>query len=125
MLTILRVRGASCRDIDDRSEGMLHSLCLGMFLVDLHFPRGDSGRYNELGGYNHMRSHVISLRLSLVLLLSCFVLLTACGQSSLPTTGAKPTPTPTVALDFDGTPMVFPTTTPPPILSLLPPPHAT
>src|SRR5216683_804341 len=120
MLTILRVRGASCRDIDDLGEGTLHSLCLGVFLVDLHFPRGDSGRYNELGGYNHMRSHVISFRLSLVLLLSCFVLLTACGQSALPTTGAKPTPTPTVALDFDGTPIVFPTTAPRRIVSLLP-----
>src|SRR6266851_4622101 len=89
MLTILRVRGASCRDIDDLGEGTLHSLCLGVFLVDLHFPRGDSGRYNELGGYNHMRSHIISFRLSLVLLLTCFVLLTACGQSSLPTTAPQ------------------------------------
>jgi iron complex transport system substrate-binding protein len=67
-----------------------------------------------------MRSHVISLRLAFVLLLSCFVLLTACGQSSLPTTGAKPTPTPTVALDFDGTPIVFPTTAARRIVSLLP-----
>jgi iron complex transport system substrate-binding protein len=67
-----------------------------------------------------MRSHVISFRLSLVLLLSCFVLLTACGQSSSPTTGAKPIPTPTVALDFYGTPIVFPTTAPPRIVSLLP-----
>src|SRR5713101_819761 len=120
MLTILRVRGASCRDIDDLGEGTLHSLCLGVFLVDLHFPRGDSGRYNELGGYNHMRSHVISFRLSLVLLLTCFVLLTACGQSSSPTTGAKPTPTPTAALDFYGTPIVFPTSAPRRIVSLLP-----
>src|SRR3989442_9653893 len=65
-----------------------------------------------------MRSHVISFRLSLVFLLSCFVLLTACGQSSSPTTGAKPTPT--VALDFYGTPIVFPTTAPRRIVSLLP-----
>ena len=49
-----------------------------------------------------MRSHVISFRLSLVLLLFCFVLLAACGQSTSPTTGAKPTPTPTVALDVYG-----------------------
>src|SRR5216684_2082488 len=120
MLTILRVRGASCRDIDDLGEGTLHSLCLGVFLVDLHFPRGDSGRYNELGGYNHMRSHVISFRLSLVLLLSCFVLLTACGQSASPTTGARPTPTLTVALNVYGTPIVFPTTAPQRIVSLVP-----
>src|SRR5713226_4185063 len=104
MLTILRVRGASCRDIDDPGEGMLHSLCLCVFLVDLHFPRGDSGRCNDLGGYNHMRSHVLGRPqgsppspaplpplqfYSLVLLLSCFLLLTSCGQSSSPTVGAK------------------------------------
>src|SRR5258708_6880416 len=120
MLTILRVRGASCQDIDDLSEAMLHSLCLYLFLVDLHFPRGDSGRCNEPGGHNHMRSHVISFRLSLVLLLSCFVLLTACGQSSSQATGAKPTPTPTAALDFYGTPIVLPTSAPRRIVSLLP-----
>ena len=67
-----------------------------------------------------MRSHVISFRLSLVLLLSCFVLLTACGQSSSPATGAKQTPTPTVALDVYGTPIVFPTTAPQRIVSLVP-----
>src|SRR5712692_8646142 len=67
-----------------------------------------------------MRSHVISFRLSLVLLLTCFVLLTACGQSSSPTTGARPTPTLTVALDFYGTPIAFPTTAPQRIVSLLP-----
>src|SRR5437588_4019398 len=67
-----------------------------------------------------MRSHVISFRLSLVLLLSCFVLLTACGQSSSPATEAKPSPTPTAALDFYGTPMAFPKTPPQRIVSLLP-----
>src|SRR6266704_427791 len=120
MLTILRVRGASCRDIDDLSEGMLHSLCLYVFLVGLHFPRGDSGRCNVERGYNHMRSYVIAFRLSLVLLLSCFVLLTACGQSSSPATGAKPALTPTVALDVYGTPIAFPNTAPQRIVSLLP-----
>ncbi len=67
-----------------------------------------------------MRSHVISFRLSLVLLLSCFVLLTACGQSSSPATAAKPTPPPTAALDFYGTPIVLPTSAPRRIVSLLP-----
>jgi iron complex transport system substrate-binding protein len=67
-----------------------------------------------------MRSHVISFRLALVLLLTCFVLLTACGQSSSPATGAKQTPTPTVALDVYGTPIVFPTTAPQRIVSLVP-----
>ena len=65
-----------------------------------------------------MRSHVISFRLTLVLLLTRFVLLTACGQNSAPATGAKPTPT--VAFDFYGTPIVFPTTAPRRIVSLLP-----
>src|SRR5947207_6151663 len=65
-----------------------------------------------------MRSHVISFRLALVLLLTCFILLTACGQSSSPATGTKPTPT--AALDFYGTPIVFPTTAPRRIISLLP-----
>jgi len=67
-----------------------------------------------------MRSHVISFRLSLVLLLSCFVLLAACGQNSSPTTGSKPTPIPTAALDFYGTPIVLPTSAPRRIVSLLP-----
>src|SRR5438874_6475974 len=67
-----------------------------------------------------MRCYVISIRLWLVLLLCCFVLLSACGQSSSPTTEAKPTPTRTVALDFYGTPIVFPTTAPRRIVSLLP-----
>jgi iron complex transport system substrate-binding protein len=67
-----------------------------------------------------MRSHVISFRFALVLLVTCFVLFTACGQSSSPATGAKPTPTPTVALDVYGTPIVFPTTAPQRIVSLVP-----
>src|SRR5438067_534727 len=67
-----------------------------------------------------MRSHVISFRLSLVLLLSCFVLLTACGQGSSPATGTTPTPTPTAAPDVYGTPMAFPKAPPQRIVSLLP-----
>jgi iron complex transport system substrate-binding protein len=65
-----------------------------------------------------MRSYVISFRLSLILFLSCLVLLTACGQSSSSATGVKPTPT--VALDFYGTPIAYPTTAPRRIISLLP-----
>jgi iron complex transport system substrate-binding protein len=67
-----------------------------------------------------MRSHVISSRLFLVLFMSCFLLLTACGQNSSPAAGAKPTATPTIALDFYGTPIAFPTTAPKRIVSLLP-----
>jgi len=63
---------------------------------------------------------VISYRLSLLLLLSCFVLLTACGQNSSPAAGPQPGATPTVALDAYGTPIIFPTTPPQRIISLLP-----
>jgi iron complex transport system substrate-binding protein len=67
-----------------------------------------------------MFSRVISFRLSLLLLLSCFVLLTACGQNSSPTAGPQLVATPTVARDVYGTPIVFPTTPPQRIISLLP-----
>ena len=67
-----------------------------------------------------MLSYLIPFRLALVLLLTFFVLFTACGQSSAPTTGTKPTPTPTVTLDYYGTPIVFPTTAPQRIVSLVP-----
>jgi iron complex transport system substrate-binding protein len=67
-----------------------------------------------------MLSRVTSFRLSLVLLLSFFVLLASCGQSASPTTGSQPAPTPTVARDVYGTPIVFPTTAPQRIVSLLP-----
>jgi iron complex transport system substrate-binding protein len=68
-----------------------------------------------------MFSRLHSFRLSLVLLLSSFVLLTACGQSTSTTTGSRPpTPTSTVAFDFYRTPIVYPTTAPQRIISLLP-----
>src|SRR5258708_20493250 len=69
-----------------------------------------------------MFSRVISFRFSFVLLLSCFVLLAACGQTSSPTTGTNPSPspTPTAALDVYGTPIVFPKTAPQRIVSLVP-----
>jgi iron complex transport system substrate-binding protein len=67
-----------------------------------------------------MRSYLIPFRLSLVLLLTCLVLLTACGQSSSPTSGAKSAVTPPSTLDFYGTPIVFPTSAPRRIISLLP-----
>ncbi|HEY6408991.1 MAG TPA: ABC transporter substrate-binding protein [Ktedonobacteraceae bacterium] len=67
-----------------------------------------------------MLSRLLSFRLSLVLLLSLFVLLTACGQSTSTTTGALPTPTPAVARDYFGTPVIFPTTAPQRIVSLVP-----
>ena len=67
-----------------------------------------------------MRSYVIPFRLSFVLLLTCFILLTACGQGSSTTTGVKSTFTPPAALDFYGTPIVFPTSAPRRIVSLLP-----
>ncbi len=67
-----------------------------------------------------MFSRVISFRITLLLLLSCFVLFTACGQSSSSASGPRPGATPTVARDFYGMPVVFPTTPPQRIISLLP-----
>jgi iron complex transport system substrate-binding protein len=67
-----------------------------------------------------MRSNLIPFRLSFVLLLTCFVLLTACGQNSSLATGTQSSLTPTAVLDFYGTPIVFPTSAPRRIVSLLP-----
>jgi iron complex transport system substrate-binding protein len=66
-----------------------------------------------------MFSYLFSFRRSLVLLVS-LLLLTACGQGTSTTTGLRPTPAPTVALDYYGTPVVFPTTSPQRIVSLIP-----
>src|SRR5205085_8376498 len=43
MLMILRVKGTSCQAIDDLGEGTLPRWCLNVWLVDLHFARGDTG----------------------------------------------------------------------------------
>ena len=61
-------------------------------------------------------------RLSFVLLLSLLALLAACGQGSTSTTtgSSKPSPTPTIVNDYYGTPIVFPTTAPQRIVSLVP-----
>jgi len=67
-----------------------------------------------------MFSRVISFRITLLLLLPCFVLLTACSQNSSPASGQQPGAAPTVARDFYGSPVVFPTTPPRRIISLLP-----
>jgi len=69
-----------------------------------------------------MLSRVTSYRLSLVLLLFCFVLLAACGQGTATTGGSHPAPTPTPAIvkDYYGTPVAFPTSAPQRIVSLVP-----
>ena len=61
-------------------------------------------------------------RLSLVLLLALLALLAACGQSSPAATGggSQPTPTAPVVHDYYGTPVVFPTSAPQRIVSLVP-----
>lgn len=60
-------------------------------------------------------------RLSLVLLLSLFTLLAACGQGSTTTTGSsQASPTPPAVNDYYGTPIAFPTTAPQRIVSLVP-----
>ena len=70
-----------------------------------------------------MRFRVISTRFFtplVVLLLLFLTLLAACGQSPASSNaGTTPTPTP-VALDAYGTPIVFPTTAPQRIVSLVP-----
>ncbi len=73
-----------------------------------------------------MFSRVISLRLLLISLICCAVLLTlsACGQSSASTSSAgsstQSVPSPTAALDGQGTPIVFPAQPPLRIVSLVP-----
>lgn len=61
-------------------------------------------------------------RLSLVLLLSLFALLAACGQSTATTTssGSQPSPTPSHVYDYYGTPVAFPASAPQRIISLVP-----
>ena len=67
-----------------------------------------------------MFSRLLTFRLSLMLLLSLCVLFTACGQGTSTTTGSQPKPTPMVAFDYYGTPVVSPTTAPQRIVSLVP-----
>src|SRR5713101_3922153 len=67
-----------------------------------------------------MFSRVSPVRFSLVLFLSFVVLFTACGQNSSTTTGSQPAPTPAVARDVYGTPIVFPASAPQRIVSLTP-----
>src|ERR1051326_1736408 len=61
-------------------------------------------------------------RLSLVLLLAAFALLTACGQGSTTTTAGSSTPLPTLppVNDYYGTPIAFPTSAPQRIIALVP-----
>ena len=71
---------------------------------------------------NSMRSRVISSRFFLLLMLSFLFLLAACGQSgNSQSTTATPSQasTPDVTLDAYGTLIVFPTTTPQRIVSLV------
>jgi iron complex transport system substrate-binding protein len=70
---------------------------------------------------SRVTSHAVHC-LSLVLLLALCMLLAACGQSSPTTTtgGSQPTPTPPVVNDYYGTPVVFPTSAPQRIVSLVP-----
>jgi iron complex transport system substrate-binding protein len=70
-----------------------------------------------------MRSRVISSHFLLMSMLFLLVLLTACGQSGnsqSTTTTPSPVPTPDVTLDAYGTPIIFPTSAPQRIVSLVP-----
>ena len=70
--------------------------------------------------YGFIRTHVISSTKSLILLLSCLLLFTACGSGSTSTSSANSQPTPTPALDAYGTPITFPQTAPQRIIALVP-----
>jgi iron complex transport system substrate-binding protein len=67
-----------------------------------------------------MRIRVISRWFFPYLLVLCFLLLTACGQSQSGGSAAQPSPTPTVVRDIYGTPVVFPKTAPQRLISLVP-----
>src|SRR5690242_12095849 len=108
LLMILRVKGASHRDVNT-----CHDWCY-LSLVDLRLTRGDNGRY--IGGKYQMRTYVISSRLYVILLLICLCVLVSCGQSTS-TNNAKPAP---AVLDAYGTPITFPHNAPQRIVSLVP-----
>jgi ABC-type Fe3+-hydroxamate transport system substrate-binding protein len=117
MLMILRVRGASRRDIDGLSEANRFAYVFWLTSI----PRGVTAGVDLSRRFNTMRSRVISSRLFLSLLLIFLVLLTACGQSGNNSNSiSTPSQTPTVTLDAYGTPIVFPTTAPQRIVSLVP-----
>ena len=67
-----------------------------------------------------MFSRSLTFRIPFLLLLSFCLLFTACGQGTSSTTDSHAKPTPTVALDYYGTPVAFPTTAPERIVSLVP-----
>ncbi len=117
MLMILRVKGAC-----GWSRGIFTSFRSPVDFSPL--ARGDCKRFRCLhcqGEYNQMRKHVISSRFSLLLLLSCLILLAACGQNSGSTTASPAaTPTPAPTLDAYGTPIAFPKSAPQRIISLVP-----
>jgi hypothetical protein len=75
MLMILRVRGASRRDIDGLSEAKRFAYVFWLTSV----PREVTARVNLSRRFNTMRSRVI---FSLSLLLFLLILLTACGGTS-------------------------------------------
>ncbi|GER85040.1 MAG: ABC transporter substrate-binding protein [Thermogemmatispora sp.] len=67
-----------------------------------------------------MRIRVISRWFFPYLLVLCFLLLAACGQSQSGGSAAQPSPTPTAVRDIYGTPVVFPKTAPQRLISLVP-----
>jgi len=67
-----------------------------------------------------MFSRYPTFRISFLLFLLFCLLFTACGQGTSTTTGSQAKPTPTVAFDYYGTPIAFPTTAPERIVSLVP-----
>src|SRR5438552_18108708 len=119
MLIILRVRGASRRDIDYLS--IVYRIGYVFWLTSI--PREVTAGVFSSRRFNSMRSRVISSRFFLLLMFFFLVMLPACGQggnSQSTTSTPSQTPTPAVTLDAYGTPIAFPASAPKRIVSLVP-----
>jgi iron complex transport system substrate-binding protein len=87
----------------------------------ISIPREVTAGVHTVSEVYLMRCHVISSRPWFLVFLLLLLLLAACGQSSTGTTAPVPTSTPTpVVVDAYGTPIVYPSTTPQRIISLVP-----
>src|SRR5947209_16738044 len=107
MLIILRVRGASRRDIDYLS--IVYRIGYVFWLTSI--PREVTAGVFLSRRFNSMRSRVISSRFFLLLVFFFLVMLTACGPSGntqSTTSTLLQTQTPTVRQDGYGTPIVLP-----------------
>src|SRR5947199_1615673 len=94
---------------------------LFLLLVDpsiLCLGNGEHKSFSEVS----MKNRIFASYALLLLLVSLLCGLTACGEATAPTpaTNVQPTTAPTTTADAYGTPIVFPTTAPQRIVSLVP-----